>query len=107
MMKSTMKPMIRLGLGLALVIAPSAVVHARTHFVVMGDIGTGDCNQYKVARALKHWKDNADPANPIAFVLLAGDNFYDRGLRTFCSEEQNALNRKLIDETKFQNAFID
>jgi hypothetical protein len=106
MMKSTMKIAILLGLSLVLATAWSAISHAKTSFVVLGDTGTGDCNQYKVARALTNWWYGRPPVKEhhIDFVLLAGDNFYDRGLRHFCSEEQQLP----PDEPRsFQRAFLD
>ncbi|MBC7475700.1 MAG: metallophosphoesterase, partial [Candidatus Sericytochromatia bacterium] len=48
-----------------------------TRFVAFGDFGTGDANQYKVARAIeaKCKKDGCD------FGLLLGDNIYYNGVK--------------------------
>jgi hypothetical protein len=87
-MKSTMKPTILRGLSLALVITRSAVSHAQTRFAVLGDTGTGECDQYKVARTLTNWWQAPGKKHPIDFVLPAGDTFHPRGLRHLCSQEQ-------------------
>lgn len=46
-------------------------------FVAFGDFGTGDANQYKVAKAVedKCKEDGCD------FGLLLGDNFYENGIK--------------------------
>ena len=48
-----------------------------TNFIVVGDFGTGDANQRKVALALENYMSTMDP--PPAFVLSTGDQIYDHG----------------------------
>src|SRR4051794_38646838 len=61
MRKSTLKATVLLGLSLVLVTDPATVSHAKTRFIVLGDAGeepgNNQCNQYKVARALKNWRN--------------------------------------------------
>ncbi|KAI9921179.1 hypothetical protein PsorP6_000414 [Peronosclerospora sorghi] len=51
---------------------------AETNFIVLGDFGTGDENQTKVAKALEKYTSTMKP--PPAFVLSLGDQIYDRGI---------------------------
>jgi 3',5'-cyclic AMP phosphodiesterase CpdA len=52
-----------------------AEAEAPLRFVAIGDAGTGRPDQYVVARAMmQYWQTASFP-----FVLLAGDNIYDRG----------------------------
>ena len=44
-------------------------------FVAIGDVGTGQPEQYVVAQALAQQQQTA----PFSFVLLAGDNIYEHG----------------------------
>lgn len=48
-----------------------------TNFIALGDFGTGDENQRKVALALENFTATMHP--PPAFVLSTGDQIYDRG----------------------------
>src|SRR3989442_1644175 len=91
---------ILLGSMLTVCIGSPATTHGVTRFVALGDTGTGDCNQYKVARALKRWCD----AKGCDFVLLLGDNFYERGLPDLCRWDPQA-SRVFPDE--FRSAFTD
>ena len=62
----------------AAVLAPVAIASAQaptsasTHFLVVGDWGTGSTQQADVAKAM--CASNA--ANPAKFVMTVGDNFY-------------------------------
>ena len=60
----------------AAVLAPVAIASAQTpastHFLVVGDWGTGSTQQADVAKAM--CASNA--ANPATFVMTVGDNFY-------------------------------
>jgi tartrate-resistant acid phosphatase type 5 len=89
-----------LGCVLALFVGFVTTTHAALKIVALGDTGTGDCNQYKVARALKRWCT----ANGCDFVLLLGDNFYERGLPSVCSRDPQT-GRVFPDE--FRRAFTD
>ncbi len=100
MKKTTIKAIILVGMSLPLAIASSAVLHAKTRFVVVGDTGTGKIDQDRVAKAIKSWRAKG---HPIDFVLLAGDNFYPRGLRTYCSLEKFLT----LDQQNFRTKFLD
>ncbi|MBT8494949.1 MAG: metallophosphoesterase, partial [Deltaproteobacteria bacterium] len=56
--------------------APDAAVPDPVRFIIMGDVGTGSDDQYKVAEAIKN-KCDADGCD---FVLLLGDNIYQSGV---------------------------
>ncbi|MGL6343820.1 MAG: metallophosphoesterase [Waterburya sp.] len=49
--------------------------HPQLRFVAVGDVGTGDTNQYEVAKAINCYFN----ANPFSLVLLTGDNIYPHG----------------------------
>ena len=78
----------------------SAASDAKTNFVVLGDTGTGNDNQKRVAQAIISWKGQG---HSIDFVLLAGDNFYPRGLRARCTNEKFLTK----SEQYFNNNFIE
>jgi tartrate-resistant acid phosphatase type 5 len=96
-----------LGCVVTLVVGASATTHAATRIVALGDTGTGDCNQYKVARALKRWCDmkkgpNGEPG--CDYALLLGDNFYEKGLSGQCSRDPQTGQ---VRPDEFRRAFID
>lgn len=51
-----------------------------TNFIALGDFGTGDENQRKVALALEKFLATMHP--PPAFVLSTGDQIYDHGIES-------------------------
>ena len=57
-------------------------------FAFIGDMGTGDNNQYRVAKSLKKCID----INDLQFVIGLGDNIYDCGAKS-------------IDDVQFKNKF--
>jgi len=57
-------------------------------FAILGDMGTGDDNQYRVAKSLKKLIDKEG----LEFVTGLGDNIYDCGAKT-------------IDDVQFDNKF--
>ncbi len=78
--------MFRKKLGLLLTTIPFLIsvntVNAQTsnkiRFIAVGDTGTGDKNQYDVAKAIKQKcdKDGCD------FVIILGDNIYNSGVKS-------------------------
>jgi hypothetical protein len=65
-------------------------------FVAVGDVGTGDINQYTVAKAMDCYFD----ANPFPLALFTGDNIYYYGeitkiKQTFEIPYQNLLQQKV------------
>jgi len=55
---------------------PDAAAPEPVRFIMMGDVGTGSDDQYKVAEAIKN-KCDADGCD---FVVLLGDNIYNAGV---------------------------
>jgi acid phosphatase len=53
----------------------SATSTSLLRFVASADVGTGDNNQYMVAKIMSCYFNH----NPFSFVLLAGDNIYEHG----------------------------
>uniref|UniRef100_A0AAV1VGZ1 Calcineurin-like phosphoesterase domain-containing protein n=1 Tax=Peronospora matthiolae TaxID=2874970 RepID=A0AAV1VGZ1_9STRA len=51
-----------------------------TNFIAIGDFGTGNESQRKVALALENFTSRMDP--PLAFVLSTGDQIYDQGIES-------------------------
>jgi len=100
-MKATM---IALVLGCVLTFLPGtpATTDAAVKIVVLGDTGTGNCDQYKVARALKRWC--ALPGKGCDYALLLGDNFYETGLSGRCSLD---LQTGQVRPDEFRRAFTD
>jgi hypothetical protein len=54
---------------------PTATSSPQLRFVAVGDVGTGDRNQYAVAKTISCYFD----ANPFSLALLTGDNIYHYG----------------------------
>lgn len=50
----------------------------KLRFFVVGDFGTGDNNQFRVARAMARELDRLGGDNPVRFVITTGDNIYGR-----------------------------
>ena len=48
----------------------------RLRFFVIGDYGTGDENQVKIARAMAQEFERLQGDNPVRFVITTGDNIY-------------------------------
>lgn len=48
----------------------------KLRFFVMGDFGTGDKNQMRVAKAMAEEMKKYEGDNPVRFVLTTGDNIY-------------------------------
>jgi hypothetical protein len=48
----------------------------KLRFFVIGDFGTGDRNQYRVAAAMAKEFEKHNGENPVRFVLTTGDNLY-------------------------------
>jgi tartrate-resistant acid phosphatase type 5 len=50
---------------------------SRMTFFVIGDFGTGDANQRRIAQAMwKEYAKRAATANPVRFIITMGDNIY-------------------------------
>lgn len=63
-------------------------------FIAVGDTGTGDGNQYRVANAMR----NKCELDGCKFVLMLGDNIYENGV--------DSMNDAQF-ESKFENPFQD
>jgi hypothetical protein len=50
----------------------------RMRFFVVGDFGSGDKHQYRIAAAMVKELQKHDGDNPVRFVLTTGDNIYGR-----------------------------
>ncbi len=89
-----------LGCVLTLFVSSPAMTHAATRIVALGDTGTGGCDQYKVARALKRWCTGKG----CDYALLLGDNFYETGLSGRCSLDPQTGQ---VRPNEFRRAFTD
>src|SRR5579871_4235345 len=52
------------------------------HFLVVGDTGSGAQQQKEVAEAMARYAAKHQKSNPVIFVMMVGDNFYENGVQT-------------------------
>lgn len=68
-------------------------------FAVIGDFGTGEADQYAVARRMCLWREK----HPFDLVLTTGDNIYPRGQPEFIEEKfLEPMNCLLSDGVRFR-----
>ncbi len=82
-----MKRGIALLLGCAVIaliagLAGGAHAAESLHFLVTGDTGSGTKQQKEVAEAMARYAASHQKSNPVNFVMLVGDNFYEDGVKT-------------------------
>lgn len=70
-------------------------------FATLADVGTGDRNQYMVAKIISCYFDS----NPFSLVLLAGDNIYENGeIEKIAATFEKPYHRLLEQNVKFYAA---
>lgn len=62
--------------------AVTAAAGESLHFLVTGDTGSGAKQQQEVAEAMARYAAGHQNLDPVNFVMLVGDNFYDDGVKT-------------------------
>ena len=63
------------------------------NIVIIGDTGTGNNNQFSVAKAIDRYCEN----NDLDFIVMLGDNFYQAGVRSITDKQW---------QTKWQDVYL-
>ncbi len=76
------------------------------HFLALGDTGSGAAQQKQVAEALATYADKCAATNPVNFVLLLGDNFYESGVKTVTDAQWQDKFEKMYDPKRLPMPFV-
>jgi tartrate-resistant acid phosphatase type 5 len=76
------------------------------HFMVVGDTGSGLEQQKLVAEAMAKHAAKTQGTNPVNFVLMVGDNFYNDGVRSAEDPQWQDKFEKMYDVTRLPGPFF-
>ena len=68
-------------------------------FIVLGDWGTGDSDQARVANAMAEYADE----NTVDFIVATGDNFYPYGVYSATDEQFSEKWRNVYNQRSLKN----
>src|SRR5581483_1530885 len=76
------------------------------HFLAVGDTGSGLQQQKQVAEAMAGHAAKCQATNPVSFVLLVGDNFYNNGVTSAEDPQWQDKFERMYDATRLPAPFF-
>ena len=76
------------------------------HFLVTGDTGGGAKQQKDVAEAMARYAASHQKSNPVNFVMLVGDNFYNDGVKTVDDPQWHDKFEAMYDSNRLSMPFL-
>ena len=93
-------------IALVFVLGSNARAGDSVHFLVVGDTGSGAKQQKQVAEAMAKYAAKHQKSNPVDFVLMVGDNFYEDGVKTVDDAQWRDKFENMYDSNRLAVPFL-
>lgn len=91
---------------LLLTFLPGTQAEPSLNFLAMGDSGSGTRMQIDVAEAMAHYAGENQNSQPVSFVLVLGDNFYQKGVSSVRDPQWQQKFEQMYDKSRLPMPFL-